>query len=110
MTRIPFLDLSRHVAALRPELDAAVAEVLDAGRFVGGEPVERFEREFAAWCGTEHAIGVASGTDAVELALRALGIGEGDEVITVANTCIPTVAGIEGSGATRSWSMRSRAR
>lgn len=100
MTRVPFLDLSRHVAALRPELDAAVAEVLDAGRFVGGEPVERFEQEFAAWVGVEHAVGVASGTDAVELALRAVGVGEGDEVITVANTCVPTVVGIEGSGAT----------
>lgn len=100
MTRVPFLDLSRHVAALRPELDAAMAAVFDAGRFVGGEPVERFEREFAAWAGSEHAVGVASGTDAVELALRAVGVGEGDEVITAANTCIPTVAGIEGTGAT----------
>lgn len=100
MTRIPFLDLSRHVAALRPELDAAVAEVLDAGRFVGGEPVECFEQEFAAWVGADHAVGVASGTDAVELALRSVGVGAGDEVITVANTCVPTIVGIEGSGAT----------
>jgi dTDP-4-amino-4,6-dideoxygalactose transaminase len=100
VTRVPFLDLSRHVAPLRAELDAAVAEVLDGGRFVGGEPVERFEREFAAWVGAEHAVGVASGTDAVELALRAVGVGEGDEVITAANTCVPTIAGIEGAGAT----------
>jgi len=100
VTRIPFLDLSRHVAALRPELDAAVAEVLDAGRFVGGEPVECFEQEFAAWVGADHAVGVASGTDAVELALRSVGVGAGDEVITVANTCVPTIVGIEGSGAT----------
>jgi dTDP-4-amino-4,6-dideoxygalactose transaminase len=100
VTRVPFLDLSRHVASMRAELDAGIAGVLDAGRFVGGEPVERFEREFAAWVGAEHAIGVASGTDAVEIALRAVGVGPGDEVITVANTCIPTVAGIEGSGAT----------
>lgn len=100
MTPVPFLDLSRHVAALRPELDAAIAEVLDGGRFVGGEPVERFERDFAAWVGADHAVGVASGTDAIELALRAVGVGEGDDVITVANTCVPTVAGIEGSGAT----------
>jgi dTDP-4-amino-4,6-dideoxygalactose transaminase len=77
-----------------------ITEVLDAGRFVGGEPVERFERELAAWVGAEHAVGVASGTDAVEIALRAVGIGPGDEVITVANTCIPTVAGIEATGAT----------
>ncbi len=99
MTRVPFLDLSRHVAALRPELDAALAGVLDDGRFVGGEPVERFEREFAEWLGASHAVGVASGTDAIELALRAVGIQPGDEVITVANTCVPTVAGIERSGA-----------
>ena len=100
MTGVPFLDLSRHVAALRPELDAAIAEVLDGGRFVGGEPVERFERELAAWVGTSHAVGVASGTDAIEIALRAVGVGHGDEVITVANTCVPTVAGIEGARAT----------
>jgi dTDP-4-amino-4,6-dideoxygalactose transaminase len=100
VTRVPFLDLSREVAALRPELEAAVAEVLDGGRFVGGEPVERFEREFAAWLGAPHGVGVASGTDALELALRAVGIGEGDEVITVANTCVPTVVGIERAGAT----------
>lgn len=100
MTRVPFLDLSRHVAPLRPELDAAIAEVLDSGRFVGGTPVERFEREFAAWVGTGHAVGVASGTDAIEIALRAVGVGSGDEVITVANTCVPTVSGIEGAGAT----------
>lgn len=100
MTRVPFLDLSRHVAALRPELDSAIAAVLDGGRFVGGEPVERFEREFAEWIGAAHAVSVASGTDAIELGLRAVGVGPGDEVITVANTCVPTVAGIEGAGAT----------
>ena len=100
MTNVPFLDLSRHVAPLRSELDAAMAEVLDAGRFVGGQPVERFEQEFAEWLGTAHAVGVASGTDAIEIALRAVGVGPGDEVITVANTCVPTVAGIEGAGAT----------
>ena len=67
MTRVPFLDLSRHVARLRVELDAAIAEVLDAGRFVGGEPVKRFEQEFAAWVGADHAVGLASGTDAPRL-------------------------------------------
>lgn len=100
MRHVPFLDLSRHVAVLRPELDAAIAEVLDGGCFVGGEPVERFEREFAEWVGTRYVVGVASGTDAIEIALRAVGVGTGDEVITVANTCVPTVVGIEGSGAT----------
>jgi dTDP-4-amino-4,6-dideoxygalactose transaminase len=97
---IAFIDLRRQHAALRDELDAAVAKVLDGDRFIGGPLVERFEHEFAAFCGAREAVGVASGTDAIELSLRALGIGSGDEVITVANTCIPTVAGIEATGAT----------
>jgi dTDP-4-amino-4,6-dideoxygalactose transaminase len=97
--QVPFLDLSRQVASIRDELDEAVARTLDGGRFVGGTPVESFERELAAYCGAAHAVGVASGTDAIELALRAAGVGAGDEVITAANTCVPTVAGIEAAGA-----------
>jgi dTDP-3-amino-3,4,6-trideoxy-alpha-D-glucose transaminase len=98
--RVPFLALGRRVAAMRPELDATLAAVLDGGRFVGGEPVEAFEQAFAAYCGAAYAVGVASGTDAVELALRAAGVGAGDEVIAPANTCVPTIAGIEATGAT----------
>ncbi len=97
---VPFLDLRRRDAGLRAELDEALAAVVDDGRYVGGPRVEAFEREFAAFCGAREAVGVASGTDAIELALRALGVGTGDEVITVANTCVPTVAGIEAAGAT----------
>ena len=97
--RVPFLDLSREIGELRPALDAALARVLDSGRFVGGEEVERFEAAFAAFCGASHAVGVASGTDAISIALEAVGVRPGDEVITVANTCVPTVAGIEGAGA-----------
>ena len=74
--------------------------MLDRGWFILGEEVEAFEREFADWIGIREAIGVASGTDALELALRALDIGRGDEVITQANTCVPTVAAIERAGAT----------
>jgi dTDP-4-amino-4,6-dideoxygalactose transaminase len=96
---VPFLDLAAQLESIRPELDAAIGEVLDEGTFVAGERVERFERQFARYCGVGHCVGVASGTDAIELGLRALGIGAGDEVITVANTCIPTVAGIEAAGA-----------
>jgi dTDP-4-amino-4,6-dideoxygalactose transaminase len=96
---IPFLDLSRSVAALRSELDAAVAGVLDGGTFVLDANVRAFEEEFAAYCGAGHAVGVASGTDAITLALRALGVRDGDEVITAANTCVPTVAGIVAAGA-----------
>ena len=87
------------MASIRDELDAAVAAVLDAGRFVGGDVVEHFEREFAEWCGAAGAAGVASGTDALTIALQAVGVEPGDEVITVANTCVPTVAGIERAGA-----------
>jgi dTDP-3-amino-3,4,6-trideoxy-alpha-D-glucose transaminase len=74
--------------------------VLERGWFVLGEEVEAFEAEFAQHLGAGDAVGVASGTDAIELALRALGIGSGDEVITQANTCVPTVAAIERAGAT----------
>jgi dTDP-3-amino-3,4,6-trideoxy-alpha-D-glucose transaminase len=98
--RIPFNDLGRGVAELRDELDAAVARVLDSGWFVLGTEGKAFEEEFAAAAGAAHAVGVASGTDAIDLALRALEIGHGDEVVTQANTCVPTVAAIERTGAT----------
>ena len=98
--KVPFLDLRRRVEALRPELDRALGSVLDGGRFAGGPVVEELERRFAAFCGARHAVAVASGTDAIEIALRAAGVGSGDEVITAANTCVPTVAGIERAGAT----------
>lgn len=98
--RVPFLGLDRQTAALRADLDAAWARVAGSGRYVFGEEVERFEAELAAFCGTRHAIGVASGTDAITLALAALGVGPGDEVVTAANTCVPTVVGIEATGAT----------
>ena len=96
---VPFLDLSRGIAALREEIDGAVRSVLDSGRFVLGPHVEDFEGAFARFCGARHCVGVASGTDAIAIALTASGVGPGDEVITAANTCIPTVAGIEAAGA-----------
>ena len=97
--RVRFLDLSRAVAEEREELDAALAAVLDSGQFVLGERVAAFEDAFAAFCGARHAVGVASGTDALTLALQAVGVGHGDEVVTAANTCVPTVAAIEAAGA-----------
>jgi dTDP-4-amino-4,6-dideoxygalactose transaminase len=97
---IPFNDLSLGVAEHRVALDAAVARVLDSGWYVLGQEGKAFEEEFAAACGAAHAVGVGSGTDAIELALRVLGIGPGDEVVTQANTCVPTVAAIERAGAT----------
>ena len=101
MMEVAFANLGRAVAADRDELDAAVARVLASGRFVLGDEVAGFERELPAALGAAGpAIGVASGTDAIELALRGLGVGPGDEVVTQANTCVPTVAAIARSGAT----------
>src|SRR5262249_9958909 len=71
----------------------------DSGRFVGGETVERFERDWAAYCGTAYGIGVANGTDALHLALVALGIGTGDEVVVPANTFIATAEAVLLAGA-----------
>jgi len=96
---VPFGDLAREYAAIRAEIDAALGAVLARGRFVLGEEGEAFEREFAAWLGIEHAVGCASGTEAIALALLALGVGAGDEVVLPANTCVPTATGIRMTGA-----------
>lgn len=97
---MPFNDLSRVEPLLGEEIRAAVARVVARGWYVLGEEGEAFEAEFAAAAGAAHTVGVGSGTDAIELALRALELGEGDEVVTQANTCIPTISGIERAGAT----------
>jgi dTDP-4-amino-4,6-dideoxygalactose transaminase len=81
------------------EIDAAVQEVLGGGWYINGQQVAAFEREFAAFIGSTHAVGVASGTDALHLALRALGIGPGHQVITTSHTAVATVAAIELAGA-----------
>lgn len=86
--------------ARKTEIDAAVLGVLESGRYVLGKEVEAFEREFAAYLGVRAAVGVASGTDALEVALRACAVGAGDEVITVSHTAVATVAAIERCGAT----------
>jgi dTDP-3-amino-3,4,6-trideoxy-alpha-D-glucose transaminase len=78
---IPLFETSALRAALRPEIDAAMARVVDSGAFILGPEVNAFEEEFAAYCGARHAVGVANGTDALTIALRALGVGPGDEVI-----------------------------
>jgi dTDP-4-amino-4,6-dideoxygalactose transaminase len=96
---IPFLDLKSHHAALRNELDRAIKEVIDSGAFAGGPFVEKFERDFAAYCGSRYAIGVGSGTEALWLPLLACGVGPGDEVITVANTFMATAEAITYCGA-----------
>jgi dTDP-4-amino-4,6-dideoxygalactose transaminase len=92
--KVPFLDLKAHHAPLTEEFDRAIREVIERSAFAGGPFVEKFEEEFAAFCGSSYAIGVGNGTDALWLALLALGIGEGDEVITVPNTFIATAEAI----------------
>lgn len=99
MAVVRFGDLAREYAALRSEIDAAVGGVLAAGRFVLGPEVEAFEREFAEYVGTSYCVGVASGTEAIALALMACGVGLGDQVITVAHTAVPTVAAVSMVGA-----------
>src|SRR4051794_4636333 len=96
---IPFLDLPAQHRAIRAELDTAISEVLHSAQFILGPAVERFERAFAAYCGTKEAIGVNSGTSALHLALLSLGIGPGDEVITAAHSFVATAASIEYTGA-----------
>jgi dTDP-4-amino-4,6-dideoxygalactose transaminase len=86
--------------AHKEEIDKAIARVLDSGRYIVGEEVSAFENEFAEYVGVRFAVGVGSGTEALHLALRACGIGENDEVITVSHTAVATVAAIELCGAT----------
>lgn len=97
---VPFLDLRRRIESLRPALEAETRRVVERGRFILGEAVGELEREFARYCGARHGVGVGSGTDALWLALEALAVGPGDEVVTVGNTCVPTVAAIVKAGAT----------
>ena len=91
---VPFLDLPGVNNGLREELDLAWKTVLNHGGYIGGPEVERFEREFATYCGTQACVGVANGTDALELILGGLGIGRGDEVIVPANTFIATAVAV----------------
>ena len=96
---VPFVDLKAQYAALRTEIDPAIQEVLEAAYFVGGPVVERFESEFAAYCGAEFALGVANGTDAISLALRAAGLGPGDEVLVPANSFFASAEAVSNIGA-----------
>ncbi len=98
-TPIPQANPGANTQAHRAEIDAAIARVLDQGWYILGPGVEAFEAEFAAFCGVAYGIGVGSSTEALHLALRALGIGPGDEVITVSHTAVATVAAIELAGA-----------
>jgi dTDP-4-amino-4,6-dideoxygalactose transaminase len=97
--KVPFLDLQAQYQSMRTEIARAIDSVLESSAFAGGPFVARFEEEFAAFCGCRHAIGVGSGTDAIWLALQALGVGPGDEVITVPSTFIATTEAISFCGA-----------
>ena len=96
---IPFLDLGAAYRELKTEIDAAIHRVLDSGWYILGPEVDAFEAEWAAWCGADHAVGVANGLDALILALRALDIGPGDEVIVPSNTYIATWLAVTAVGA-----------
>lgn len=97
---IKFVDLNRQYQALKPEIDHAIARVLDRTDFILGEEVRRFEEEFAAYCQANYAVGLDSGTSALELGLRALGIGAGDEVLVPVNSFIASALAVSFTGAT----------
>ena len=96
---IPFLDLAAPYLELKAEIDAAVSRVLKSGWYILGPEVEAFETEWADYCGAQHAVGLANGLDALILALRALNIGPGDEVIVPSNTYIATWLAVSAVGA-----------
>ena len=98
--KIPFLDLGAAYRELKTEIDLAVARVLESGWYILGPEVEAFEADFAAYCEAKHAIGVANGLDALHLALLAMGVGPGDEVIVPSNTYIATWLAVSQCGAT----------
>ncbi len=97
--KIPVFDLKRQYKYLKEELDSAFMSVFESGAFILGENVRLFEEEFANYLGAGFAVGVGSGTEALHLSLKAFDIGQGDEVITVPNTAVPTISAISSSGA-----------
>ncbi|HEY9647385.1 MAG TPA: DegT/DnrJ/EryC1/StrS aminotransferase family protein, partial [Chroococcidiopsis sp.] len=97
---IPFVDLRLQHQPIQSDLEQAVLSVMQQGDYVLGQALREFEMAFAAACGTEHGVGVASGTDAIALGLQACGVGEGDEVILPANTFVATLIAVLRAGAT----------
>lgn len=100
MSKVPFLDLKKGLGRIRPEVDEAIAKVVDNTAFVLGPELEAFEKDFASFCDVSHCAGTNSGTSALHLILLGYGIGPGDEVITVPNTFVATVEAIAMTGAT----------
>ena len=97
--KIPFVDLKSQYLSIREEIQYALNSVIDNSAFIGGNFVEKFESDFAAFCGSKYCIGVGNGTDAIFLSLKSLGVGRGDEVITAANSFIATSEAISLAGA-----------
>ena len=98
--KVPFVDLNEQYSSIREELNAAIKDCLEATRFIGGPPVEKFENNFANYLGADHCISCGNGTDALEIILTCLDIGEGDEVIVPASTWISTAGAVSSRGAT----------
>src|SRR5580693_6523288 len=96
---VPLVDLHAQYLTIKSDVDEAIARTITRSAFIGGEELRTFEAEFANYCGTKGCVGVGNGTDALYLALRALEIGSGDEVITVAHTFIATAEAISLTGA-----------
>ncbi len=99
MSVVPFLDLTRQYKRIKGEILSATQRVYEKGHFILGEEVSAFEEEFSHYCGVRYGVGVGSGTDALYLALKAAGIGQGDEVVTVANSFVATALAISFTGA-----------
>ena len=100
MNNIPLVGLLDQYQTIKPEIDAAIQNIITSSAFVGGQEVRDFENDFATYCEAKACVGVGNGTDALYLTLRALGVGPGDEVITVAHTFIATSEAISMTGAT----------
>ena len=97
--RIPFVDLNAQYKEIKTEIDTVIARVIDSSKFIGGEDVGKFEEEFARYIGNAYCIGVNSGTDALILGVRALGLGQGDEIIIPANTYMSGALAASENGA-----------
>ncbi len=98
--QVPFLDLGQTYLEIKDELDSAYQRVMNSGWYILGEEVQAFEQEFAAYCGTKHCVGVGNGLEALQLILRAYGVGPSDEVLVPANTYIATWLAVSSAGAT----------
>jgi dTDP-4-amino-4,6-dideoxygalactose transaminase len=98
-TQVPFVDLKSQYSSIRPEIARALEEILDSAHFIGGPELERFEHEFAAFCGASYAVGVANGTDAITLAMKVAGVGSRDEVLVPANSFFASAEAVSNAGA-----------